>query len=57
MNYLLAFFLLISGCASKPSNEMEEMSRDVLKAKEGIEIKIFPLPKDSPHARMNPRGD
>ncbi len=38
--------LLIAGCASKPSNEMEEMSRDVLKAHQGIEIEIKPIPKD-----------
>lgn len=38
--------LFIAGCAAKPSNEMEEMSRDVLKAHQGIEIEIKPIPKD-----------
>lgn len=37
---------LLIGCAAKPSNEMEEMSRDALKAHQGIEIEIKPIPKD-----------
>jgi hypothetical protein len=57
VNYFLAFCILVCGCAAKSSDEMEEMSRDVLKARQGVEIKVFPLPKDSPQARMNPRGD
>lgn len=47
ISIFLYSFLLLAGCASKPSNEMEEMSRDVLKAHQGIEIEIKPLPKEA----------
>jgi hypothetical protein len=39
------FFFLIYGCTAKPSNELEDMSKDVLKAKQGIEIQIQPMAK------------
>lgn len=39
------FFFLIHGCTAKPSNELEDMSKDVLKAKQGIEIQIQPMAK------------
>ncbi len=41
---ILIFFLF--ACGSKPSNEMEEMTRDVLKSKQGIEIDVKPIPKE-----------
>lgn len=44
MKYFIALFLL-SGCASKPSNEIEALSSDVLKHGQGIEIDVKPLPK------------
>jgi hypothetical protein len=45
MKYLIILVLLAS-CSPRPSNEMEEMTRDVLKSKQGIEIDVKPLPKD-----------
>jgi hypothetical protein len=42
----LFFLSTLSSCGAKASNEMEEMSRDVLKSKQGIEIDVKPLPKD-----------
>lgn len=44
MKYLI-YVLLLGGCASKPSNEMEAMTHEVLKAKQGVDIQINPLPK------------
>jgi hypothetical protein len=44
--FVLIILVYLSACAAKPSNEMEEMSRDVLKAHQGIEIEIKPIPKD-----------
>jgi len=45
---LMVLVLFVLGaCASKPSNELEDISKDVLKAKQGVEIEIKPLPKDS----------
>jgi hypothetical protein len=44
MKYLLAL-LFLSSCYSRSSNEMENMTKDVLKAKEGVEIDVKPLPK------------
>lgn len=35
------------GCAAKPSNELEDISKDVLKAREGVEIDVKPLPKEA----------
>ena len=43
--WLISLFLI--ACTAKPSNEMEEMTRDVLKSKTGVEIEIKPLPKDT----------
>ena len=45
MKYILALVIL-SACAAKPSNEMEEMTRDVLKSKTGIEIDVKPIAKN-----------
>jgi hypothetical protein len=45
MKYFILMALLAS-CAPRPSNEMEAMTRDVLKAKSGIEIDVKPIPKD-----------
>jgi hypothetical protein len=49
MKKLLFAILLVDlfGCASKPSNELEDISKDVLKARQGIEIEIKPLPKEA----------
>jgi hypothetical protein len=57
ITYFFVICLGLFGCAAKSSNELEDISKDVLKAKQGVEIKVFPLPKDSPQSRMNPRGD
>lgn len=46
MKYVVCL-LLLSACGSRPSNEMEVMSKDVLKAKTGIEIDVKPLPKSN----------
>ena len=45
IKYILILFLL-SSCYHRSSNELEEMSEDVLKAKQGIDIEIKPIPKD-----------
>lgn len=45
VKYIL-FLTLLGACAPKASNEMELMTKDVLKAKEGIDIQMRPLPKD-----------
>lgn len=46
--FILALTIL-TGCFSKPSNELEQMGDDVLKSKrdEGLEIEIKPIPKAS----------
>lgn len=41
---LIPIFILASSC-SKPSNELEAISQDVLKQKQGIDIQIKPIPK------------
>lgn len=49
MLYIACVWLLCLGliaCCSKSSNEMEEMSKDILKAHQGVDIEIKPLPKD-----------
>lgn len=46
MKTILCFILLIMACQSRPSNEMEAIGQDVLKAHEGIEIMVIPLGKD-----------
>lgn len=43
MKYLIMLALL-AACASRPSNEMESMTRDVLKSHQGVEIDVKPLP-------------
>ena len=35
---------LLASCIPKASNEMEEMTHDVLQKKEGIDIKMTPIP-------------
>ena len=44
MKYLLCLFML-SGCMGhdQPSNAIEELSEQVLKKHEGIDIKIMPI--------------
>jgi hypothetical protein len=45
--YMIGLSLLILGaCTSKPSNEMELMTKDVLKSKQGVEIDVKPIPKN-----------
>lgn len=47
MSFLIfSFLFFLCACTSKSSNEMEEMSRDVLKAHQGVEIEVKPLPKN-----------
>ncbi len=41
--------LMLCACAAKSSNEMEDMSRDVLKYKRGIDIQVKPLHEDGSH--------
>ena len=38
--------IILSSCQGRQSNEMEEMSRDVLKSKQGIEIDFKPIAKE-----------
>jgi hypothetical protein len=45
MKYMIALVLLAS-CGAKASNEMELMTKDVLKYKTGVEIDVKPLPKN-----------
>ena len=45
MKYIIALALL-TACSSRPSLEMEAMTRDVIKSKTGVEIEVKPLPKD-----------
>lgn len=40
---LLTIGLLVTPCTLGGSHEMEEMTRDVLKSKEGVEIDVKPL--------------
>ena len=47
MKYPIIFFLVfLTSCASKPSNEFEEMGEQVLKRGQGLEFDIRPLPKE-----------
>lgn len=39
----IIFIMMLCGCAAKPADEMERMTKDVLKAKKGIEIIVEPL--------------
>lgn len=45
MKYVISL-LILSACSTHSPMEMEEMTRDVLKAKQGIEIDVKPLPKE-----------
>ena len=38
MKFIIPLILIVSACTSKPSNEMEAMTRDVLKSKQGMSI-------------------
>lgn len=51
MKYVLGLLILTAGCTHAPYNEIESMSRDVLKAKQGVEIQVFPMPKDNSKLR------
>ena len=44
MKYLILSCLILVSC-SKKSFELEEISEDVIKSHEGIEIDVKPLPK------------
>lgn len=52
MKYLTILCLLLSSCSARPSNEMEQMTHEVLKEKQGIEIKVFPIPKTNSKMRQ-----
>lgn len=45
MKILFLLCLLLCGC-SRQSYEMEELSKDVLKSKVGVEIEVKPIAKD-----------
>lgn len=41
------FLLLLSGCfAGKASNELDELGEEVIKKKEGIDIRITPIEEE-----------
>ena len=42
---IIFFLLLLIGCTPRASNEMEELTEDVLKAKQGIKITVEPIEK------------
>lgn len=44
MKYFI-FFVVLFACNARPSNEIESMTRDVLKQKQGVEIDVKPIPK------------
>lgn len=44
MKYILSLLLLAS-CASKPSDEMEKLGKDVLKSHESLDIEFKPGPE------------
>jgi hypothetical protein len=46
MLYLILSLVFIASCSTKPSNELEMIGEDVLKAHQGLEFDIRPLPKD-----------
>jgi type IV pilus biogenesis protein CpaD/CtpE len=48
MKVILAMALLVSlaACAAKPSNELESMTKDVLRSRQGVDIEIKPIPKE-----------
>lgn len=37
---------ILTACAAKASNELEDISKDVLKYKQGIEIDVKPISKN-----------
>ena len=43
---ILLSTLCVCACSSKPVNELDAMSKEVLKAKEGIDIQIKPLQEE-----------
>ena len=47
MYYLLVTMLFLAGCmASKPSNAIEELGEEVIKKKEGIDIRLTPVDEE-----------
>jgi hypothetical protein len=44
--FILVFILISCSCTSRPSNEIEALSGDVLKHGQGIEIDVKPIPKN-----------
>jgi hypothetical protein len=44
IKYLITLSCLLAAC-SRPSNEMEQMTHQVLKAKQGVEIDVKPIEK------------
>lgn len=45
MKYIVYATIFIASCAKAPSNEIEAIGEDVLRAKQGLEIQIYPIPK------------
>jgi hypothetical protein len=45
MKYIL-YLLFLASCGYRSSNEMEDMTRDVLKYRQGVDIEVKPLPKE-----------
>jgi hypothetical protein len=45
MMYLvfLMVALLFAGCSSKPSNEIDALAEEVIKRKEGVDIRVTPV--------------
>jgi len=43
IKYLIAFPILLVSCAPKPVNELDAMTKDVIKNKTGVDIQIRPL--------------
>ena len=48
---MIAAIIMMSGCYGR-SYEMEELSKDVLKYKEGIEIDVSPIEKEKAKNRV-----
>lgn len=47
MRYLLIAFCLCA-CDNKPNEELGEMTKQILKSKEGIDIRIMPVHEEKP---------
>lgn len=52
MKYIM-LALCLCACASKPSDELGDMSKAVLKSKEGLDIRITPLQEEKGQSIVN----